>query len=109
MKPVEATLGLAYLSPEAFAALPETVKEQILGAISFSPGALPLPPGNIPSAQVDMPVLGSSGVIEAWLSKQPVLRESAADISIACNNDMLFGCLSMDDNIGLDSASRRAY
>jgi len=109
MNPVGATLGLAYLSPEEFAALPDAARERMLGAISFSSRALPLSPGNIPSAQVDMPVLGSSGMIEVWLSEQPVLRESAAGISIACNQDMLFGCLSVDDDIGLDAASRHAY
>lgn len=81
----------------------------MLGAVAFGAERPRLPPPDAPYTWVDMPVLGASAVVEAWLSDEPVVREDADGIVTARNDDVLFGCVEIEREASLDTAAYRAY
>ena len=81
----------------------------MLGAVAFGAERPRLPPPDAPYTWVDMPVLGASAVIEAWLSDEPVVREDARGILTARNDEVLFGCIEVERETSLDAAAYRAY
>jgi enamine deaminase RidA (YjgF/YER057c/UK114 family) len=56
-----------------------------------------------------MPVLNDESMFEVWTSAQPVVREDTGELVSARNEDILFGCLQMKLDCGLESASYLAY
>jgi len=99
----------AYLSPERFAAAHDDCKARMLGAVAFGAERPQSAPPDVPYTWVDMPVLGASAVFEVWLSDEPVVREDAPGITAARNDDVLFGCVEIEEQTSLDAAALRAY
>jgi chorismate lyase/3-hydroxybenzoate synthase len=99
----------AYLSPERFAAVHDECKARVLGAVAFGAQRPQLAPPDAPYTWVDMPVLGASAVFEVWLSDEPVVREDSHGIVAARNDDVLFGCVEIEQQTSLDAAAHRAY
>jgi chorismate lyase/3-hydroxybenzoate synthase len=108
MERISTALGLAYLSSADFDGLPDSVKKCMLGAIAFGTDGDPSRAGRLP-VSVNMPPLSESTLVEVWVSNQPVTFESTAGVSIAYNDDVMFGCIRVEDGGLLDAASRRCY
>lgn len=98
-----------YLSPEHFAAARGGFESRMLGAVAFGAERPEFAPPNGPFAWVDMPVLGAGAVVEVWLSDEPVVREEAPGILTARNDDVLFGCLEVEQQTSFDAAAYGAY
>ena len=101
-----AALELGYLAPDDFVA--RRFSGHLLGAVAFGSIRPGFKSADCPFAWVDMPVLKRDAVIEIWTSKQPVVREDTPEISSACNEEILFGCLQIDAG-RLDEAALLAY
>jgi len=100
---------LDYMAPEKFAAHPARFGGSVLGAIAFgaAPPRIAAPAGSY--AWVNMPVLHGDSIFEVWTSAQPVVREDADGLTAARNADILFGCLQLEPDCRLDTASYAAY
>ena len=102
-------LALGYLTPEAFAAHQAHFSGRLLGAIAFGALRPCVTARGCPFAWVDMPVLGGDAMFEVWTSAEPVVRENADGVAAARNADILFGCLQLELDCRLDTASYAAY
>ena len=58
--------------------------------------------GNVPFAWVDMPTVGVGRVFELWASQAPVRTELPGRIRVARNDQVLFGCLQIDEGTPAD-------
>ncbi len=81
----------------------------MLGAVAFGAQRPRVTAPDCPYAWVEMPVLNDESMFEVWTSAQPVVREDADEIVSARTDDILFGCLQMKLDSGLESASYLAY
>jgi enamine deaminase RidA (YjgF/YER057c/UK114 family) len=84
--------------------------ETLLGTAAF--GSAP-PPGDAlaraSGVWIDMPALHGAGVCEVWQSAQPVERMERAGVRGGCNEHVLFGCLQLAEDAGIEAAARLAY
>ena len=101
---------LRYLMPEAVEAYLARFSDKILCVVGFGaehPAAKP----DCPLLWVDMPVLGSGAVYEAWTSNKPVEPYQDGSITGAGNEDIFFGCMSvrLDAKDELNEVVQRAY
>ena len=61
---------------------------------------------DFPFAWIDMPLLGREGaVFEVWSSAGQVVRDDAHGIQAARDEDVLFGCIELEQQTTLDAAS----
>jgi chorismate lyase/3-hydroxybenzoate synthase len=104
-----APLALSYLTRGQFAAHYAKCKDRLLGVVAFSAEQPRITAPECPYAWVDMPVLNGEPMFEVWTSAQPVVREAAGGLAAAHNEDVLFGCLQIKLDSGLDAASFIAY
>ena len=104
-----APFALGYLTPEAFALHQARFSGRLLGAVAFSATRPRIAAPACPYAWVDMPVLNGDAMFEVWTSAQPVVRADADGLAAARNSDILFGCLPMELDCRLDTASHVAY
>lgn len=82
----------------------------MLGAVAFGAERPHVASPDFPLAWIDMPVLGRrSAVFEVWLSEQPVVRDDAHGIAAARNDEVLFGCIEIEQQASLDATSYLAY
>lgn len=82
----------------------------MLGAVAFGAERPRVASPDFPFAWIDMPVLGGrSTAFEVWLSEQPVVREDAHGIAAARNDEVLFGCVEIEQQASLDTISYLAY
>lgn len=81
----------------------------MLGAIAFGAQPPHVASPDFPHTWVDMPVFGASAMLEVWLSEQPVVRDDAPGIAAARNDEVLFGCVEMEQQASLDAISHLAY
>jgi len=81
----------------------------MLGAIAFGAERPRVASPDFPFAWIDMPVLGASAVLEVWLSEQPVVRDDAQGIAAARNDEVLFGCVEIEQQESLDASTYLAY
>ena len=103
-------MEVAYLSPERFEVTGHVCKERMLGAVAFGAERPHVASPDLPYAWIDMPLLGREGaVFEVWLSEEPVVRDVAHGITAARNDDILFGCIEIEQQTTLDAASYLAY
>jgi len=105
-----ASVGLAYLSPEALDAYLAQFEGRVLGVIAF--GKMPAAnQADFPATWVDMPVLGADSVFEVWTSNEPVALGNESGIASARNGEVLFGCVEVRQTAGesVESATFRAY
>ena len=104
-----APLALNFLTRGEFAAHQAAYRGRILGAVAFGAGQPHGEPPDCPYAWVEMPVLNDMPAFEVWTSAQPVMREDAGGVVSARNESVLFGCLQMKLDGGVDAASYLAY
>lgn len=104
-----APLALRYLTPAAFETHQIACKGRMMGAVAFGAQRPHISAPDCPYAWVEMPVLNGESMIEVWTCAQPVVREEAHELSSARNEDTLFGCLQIELDCALDTASYRAY
>jgi chorismate lyase / 3-hydroxybenzoate synthase len=103
-------LEVAYFSAEEFRESRYVLKERLLGAVAFGAERPQLASPDFPFAWIDMPPLGREGtVFEVWLSEAQVVRDDAHGIQAARDEDVLFGCIELEQQTTLDAASYLAY
>lgn len=56
-----------------------------------------------------IPTVSDGAIIETWISDRPVVRDAGEGIASARNDDILFGCLEVDEDNDLQAATHRAY
>lgn len=104
-----APLALSYLTPAEFAAHQARHPGRMLGAVGFGAQRPRVTAPDCPYAWIDMPVLSGESVFEVWTCAQPVVREDTGELVSARTEDILFGCLQMKLDCGLESASYLVY
>lgn len=108
-------LGLSYVSYRSYEGLDGCAARHanvanVLGVVAF--GARPPTTAlrtETPFIWVDMPYLEGEGYCEVWESGQPVEPVKSSGIDACHNEDILFGCLHLSAEDGLEEASRAAY
>ncbi|HEV7819630.1 MAG TPA: hypothetical protein VGO84_00515, partial [Burkholderiales bacterium] len=100
---------LSYLNIEEFAQHQVRFAGRLLGAIAFSATRPAITEPACPYAWVNMPVLAGDAVFEVWTSSTLVVREQAHGLTAARNDDLMFGCLTIEPGGMLDKASFSAY
>lgn len=102
--------ALRYLMPEAVEAYLAQFSDQILCVVGFGARHHLIDP-DCPSLWVDVPVFGSDTVYEVWNSDTPVKQYQDGSITGAANEDILFGCMSvqLDSKDNLSEVVQRAY
>ena len=105
--PPAASLGLRYITPSEIAKLQS--ETGLLGIVGFGVPPPGLAIAACPTTCIDVPALDRDNVLEAWTSELPVVREESHGITAARNDELLFGCLQMEERDGLAIATRFAY
>lgn len=103
------SLKLHYLTADEFDAQQSAMAENILGAIAFGSSRPILSVTGIPSAWIDMPLLDGGAVFEVWTSDKPVTHSNESGIVASQNDDVLFGCLELNEANDLEFATHQAY
>ena len=80
----------------------------LLGVIGY--GSLPEggATGRLPTARIDLPVLGPKPLAEAWYGRHPAEYGEAEGIRYAQNGEVLFGIIELSANT-IDSAACESY
>ncbi|MEO7728916.1 MAG: hypothetical protein ABIS45_16820 [Burkholderiales bacterium] len=103
----------AFMTPAQFTQHRAESRARILGAIAFGAAEPPVDSPECPYAWIDMPVLDGDAAFEVWTSAEPVVREEAGGLVSARDADVLFGCLRVKLDCGLecrlDAATCLAY
>lgn len=74
----------------------------VLGYLGFGERDADHHAGSVPFAWVDMPAVGAGRVFELWASQTPVHTEMTGGIRVARNDQVLFGCLKIDEGTQTD-------
>lgn len=94
--------GLHYVAGnEIGAALAESAGA-VLGYFGFGEPDSEHHAGDVPFAWVDMPAVGVGRVFELWASQTPVRTEVPGRIRVARTDQVLFGCLQIDEDTRAD-------
>lgn len=94
--------GLHYVAGnEIGAALAESAGA-VLGYFGFGEPDPEHHAGDVPFAWVDMPAVGVGRVFELWASQTPVRTEVPGRIRVARTDQVLFGCLQIDEDTRAD-------
>ena len=106
-----ATLGLAYLSPEALSAYCARYKGHVLGIVGFGRPDTAADKIDSPFARVDMPVLSADSAFEVWTHSAQVRRADNADMSSTRTDDILYGSFNVEQLAAetIESLTFRAY
>ena len=102
-------LKASYVSYAQLDSIPAP-RDRVLGIAAF--GAEPPPSdalAGVAGVWVDTPALGSPGWYEVWQSGEPVQPFEHRGIRGAANEHVLFGCVQVAEDHGLEHAARRAY
>ena len=91
------TAGLHYIAANEIGAALAEADGAVLGYLGFGEPDPGHHAGNVPFAWVDMPALGAGRVFELWVSPAPVRTEGAGRMRVAGNDQVLFGCLQIDE------------
>lgn len=94
--------GLRYVAAEEIQAFLDESKGHVLGCLGFGSTDPGKPAASVPYAWVDVPTADSGSLYEAWLSPVPVTTEFRNGIRSARNDQVLFGCLEIEDGSGAD-------
>ena len=89
--------GLHYVAANEIGAALAESGASVLGYLGFGEPDPNHHAGNVPFAWVDMPAVGAGRVFELWASPAPVRSELRDTIRIARNDQVLFGCLQIDE------------
>jgi len=89
--------GLHYIAGNEIGAALAEADGAVLGYLGFGEPDPDHQAGNVPFAWVDMPAVGAGRVFELWASPAPVRTEAAGRIRVARNEQVLFGCLQIDE------------
>lgn len=113
MKPAarqRSPFALRYLMPEAVEAYLAQFSDKILCVVGFGARRHSVNP-DCPALWVDVPVLGNDAVYEVWKSDKPVKQYQDGSITGAANEDVLFGCMSVqfDSKDDLSEVVQHAY
>jgi len=103
------SLDLNYFNREELDAYQKSFEDKILGAVAFGTRCPGFTSPSYPWCWVDMPVLGGDTIFEVWSSKQAVLCENNNGILSALNDELIFGCLQIEQSISLDATVDLAY
>ncbi|HVK54536.1 MAG TPA: hypothetical protein VM532_05840 [Burkholderiales bacterium] len=104
-----ASIGVCYLPSEGLDAHLARNKEKVLGVVAFGAPTPTLPSFGVPVARVDMPLLHDDATFEVWTSNTPVKRDEEEGLTASSNDEFLFGCLEIDEGVGLEAAAFLAY
>lgn len=107
MRQTVAGAGLRYAGAGQIEALSGEAAGSLLGCIEFGCGESAGPealsaPANLPYARVDMPVIGAQRVRELWFAAAKVRRERRGRLQLAHDRQVLFGCVAIPPEPGLD-------
>ena len=94
-------LRLSYLDSDGLGALLRDTQRVLLGEIHYGRPLRALTAVDHPHAIVGMPQLGTKSLVEVWTSDLPVTYRHEGDLTIACNSEILFGCITHSGN-GVD-------
>lgn len=94
--------GLRYVAGEDIAAALAEHRGHVLGCIGFGEPDRALESAAAPFVHAGMPVVGTERMYELWLSPQPVRGDRRGAICSARNEQVLFGCLEIPGNDGMD-------
>ena len=101
-----APLSLAFMPPEALAGRSAAWWETVLGVGVFGATRVVGIPDGVPRASVATPRLDAAGAVcEVWRAAAPLRAGAAGRLHYRCNEQMMFGCLELDE---ADAASRAA-
>src|SRR5262249_23462396 len=101
---VEAGLHVDYLP---LAADTSVWGDDVLGVATFRSSAAAAGRGAIPVANIRMPVIGSNAsVCEVWRTPEPLESGQRARIPYRRSEQFLFGCISVPESAGLETATR---
>lgn len=124
MPPAVSGAGLRYAGAGEFATLAADAAGSLLGCIGFGciesdriesgaagSDATESVPAGLPFARVDMPVVGADRLYELWFAAAPVQRERRAGLQLAHDGQVLFGCVAIPPESGLeyDALIHREY
>ena len=105
------TLTLKYLAPDAVDTYLAQCGDRVACVVGFGSSISAGLKSGFPLLWVDTPVLGSDAVYEVWTCEKPVSRYRDELITGAGNEDIFFGCLSVqfDSAKDLSVTAQRIY
>jgi len=111
MRSNDEQFGLAYLNADEAGAYLETHRAHILGVIGFG-RAIALPQTVCVPLWIDIPVLGGNdSSLEIWSGNAPVSACEHEGLRGACDGNVLFGGLALEQHAGdtLETLAAQAY
>jgi chorismate lyase / 3-hydroxybenzoate synthase len=104
-------LGLAYLTPREFDKHQREREAHTLGVIAFNAQRPAELAACCPFAQINMPALDGEKRYEVWTANRAVAYSARDEITSAHSDEVLFGCLQVDEARGrsLESLTFDAY
>jgi len=100
MQQIAAAAGLQYASTAEVGALLHECRGRVLGVVAFGKRAPARK--DVICAWVDMPTIGADQAFEVWASAAPVQIETSGRIRSARNAQILFGCVEIPEEPGVD-------
>ena len=97
MQQTLAGAGLHYVAENEIDTALEESAGAVLGYLGFGEPDPDHHAGNVPFAWVNMPPVGEGRVFELWASQAPVRTEMPGPIRVARTDQVLFGCLQIDE------------
>ena len=81
----------------------------LLGVVDYGGVSSELPFGTVPVISVELPQLDSNPLIEIWTSDSPATYGQNSGISFAKNDQVLFGCISVEYGNSLEATTYSTY
>ncbi len=94
--------GLRYVAADDIGAALADSAGAVLGYVGFGNPDPDHQAGKVPFAWVDMPTVGVDRAFELWTSQAPVRTELPSRIRVARDDQVLFGCLQIDEGADAD-------